>query len=272
MMSWAIDNDTHHGSQGNDFLDGGEARDEIYGRSGDDTLIGGQGFNKLWGGAGKDTFILNHGYGHDIIKDFTNGDDRIQMQPGWSLKSHDGHAEIYAGDDLLAIVERTSNDELTFLYGGKDNNQYTGSWRKLQDQYKTINRSGGYGNDRLAGRWGNDYLWGGGYGDDSFDGGWGDDTLIGGFGNDTLKGGWGNDYLSGKRLNDTLEGGWGDDTLTGGYGVDIVKGGVGKDTFILSYVVGHDIIKDFTIGDDRIVYDTGSKDPTVIPLRIGKSG
>lgn len=122
MMSWMIDNDTHHGSQGNDFLDGGEARDEIYGLSGDDTLKGGQGFNKLWGGAGKDTFILTPGYGHDIIRDFIIGEDLIvfdfESGPYSEInvrlgKSSSGHAAIFAFDDLLAVVEGISPDSLS---------------------------------------------------------------------------------------------------------------------------------------------------------------
>ncbi|MCL2892705.1 immunoglobulin-like domain-containing protein, partial [Brenneria tiliae] len=95
--------------------------------------------------------------------------------------------------------------------------------------------STGDGNDILNGGAGDDILYGQG----------GDDTLIGGAGNDILYGGDGNDTLLGGTGDDILIGGAGDDVLTGGAGADIFKWQAGD--------VGHDVIKDFNIGEgDRI--------------------
>ncbi|MGK4384395.1 retention module-containing protein [Ectopseudomonas oleovorans] len=67
-------NDTLHGRGGNDRLEGGD---------GNDTLIGGKGNDILIGGAGNDTFVWNAddrgGNYHDIIKDFGNGADKLDL-------------------------------------------------------------------------------------------------------------------------------------------------------------------------------------------------
>lgn len=67
-------NDTLHGLGGNDRLEGGD---------GNDTLIGGKGNDILIGGAGNDTFVWNAddrgGNYHDIIKDFGNGADKLDL-------------------------------------------------------------------------------------------------------------------------------------------------------------------------------------------------
>ena len=62
--------DTIVGDRGHDTLDGG---------AGDDTLIGGAGNDSLWGGTGADTFVFAAGHGNDTIKDFTDGDDAIDL-------------------------------------------------------------------------------------------------------------------------------------------------------------------------------------------------
>ena len=98
-------------------------------------------------------------------------------------------------------------------------------------------------------------------GSDTLNGGNGDDTLSGDSGADTLNGGNGNDALFGGRGRDTLNGGKGDDfldggnwidTLDGGAGNDFLIGGNGTDTFVFESGDGHDIIDDFTSGDDKV--------------------
>ena len=60
-----------------DILDGEEGRDNITGSDGRDFIFGDEGNDILAGGAGKDTFIFGtkmHN-GHDVIKDFTIGEE-----------------------------------------------------------------------------------------------------------------------------------------------------------------------------------------------------
>ncbi|MCW5315420.1 hypothetical protein GTQ43_16880 [Nostoc sp. KVJ3] len=119
------------------------------------------------------------------------------------------------------------------------------------------------GKDVTYGTIGNDYLTGG-YGDNKIYGSLGDDTLKGGKGNDILEGGQGNDWLYGGKGNDKMNGGSGNDVLIGGDGNDILVGGDGNDKFVfkrgdslLKYE--SDVIQDFQVGIDKIVFDGWGK-------------
>jgi Ca2+-binding RTX toxin-like protein len=111
-------------------------------------------------------------------------------------------------------------------------------------------------------------------GDDSILGSQGNDILAGDAGNDTLKGGRGKDILNGGSGNDSLKGGSGDDFLTGDSGIDTLTGGQGRDTFFFSdspfpsgiptpgangiaVLNQPDILTDFQIGSDRLIFDAG---------------
>lgn len=98
----------------------------------------------------------------------------------------------------------------------------------------------------------------GGTGHDELEGEGGNDTLRGGSGNDTLKGGDGNDDLDGQEGTDKLFGEAGDDILrVGGSSDDYdrLNGGAGNDTFGF-YGAGQFEISDFTIGEDRLFFDS----------------
>lgn len=103
------------------------------------------------------------------------------------------------------------------------------------------------GHDDLEGGSGNDTLFGGA-GHDDLEGDSGNDQLFGGAGRDDLEGGSGNDRLHGGAGADWLEGGFGDDLLTGGKGADVFEFGDDGET-------GHDVITDFTQGQDRLELD-----------------
>lgn len=111
--------DTLYGYEGNDYLDGGGTSDDL------DFLVG---------GSGTDTFVIGDstgvGYlesvddGHDIsyavITDFSGVDDWIQVHANasYSLGYGDWYGnsnldtEIYAGNDLIAIVQDTTNVDM----------------------------------------------------------------------------------------------------------------------------------------------------------------
>jgi serralysin len=107
---------------------------------------------------------------------------------------------------------------------------------------------------------------------DSLSGRGGSDRLFGGAGFDTLSGGDGNDFLYAGNGSDTLIGGDGVNRLFGGRGEDTfidrcnsgddrMTGGSGYDSFMYSGTltspgIGVDHITDFTIGRDRIYFDT----------------
>ncbi len=81
-MSGGSQNDLISGESGNDFLVGGSGQDTLLGGSGQDTLIGGAGDDVLFGGSGRDTFVFDVASGDDLIRDFRNGQDRIEISSG----------------------------------------------------------------------------------------------------------------------------------------------------------------------------------------------
>jgi VCBS repeat-containing protein len=95
----------------------------------------------------------------------------------------------------------------------------------------------------------------GGNGDDTVNGTAGEDRLFGNNGNDRLFGLDGHDRLEGGNGNDQLFGGRGNDLLIGGQGDDLLEGGLGRDAFVLSAKGGNDVISDFDVANDRLLFD-----------------
>ena len=98
-------NDRIEGSLGNDLLDGREGDDTLVGQGGADRLIGGPGDDILEGGAGNDllrggpgsdsleggegddTFHFAPRSGDDIVLDFGNGEDRMDLSAFTDIQS-----------------------------------------------------------------------------------------------------------------------------------------------------------------------------------------
>jgi Ca2+-binding RTX toxin-like protein len=77
--------DSLSGGDGNDSLFGGKGNDQLFGGAGDDFLSGDRDIDTLTGGQGRDTFALSTGGGLDIITDFDNTTDYIQVPVGVSI-------------------------------------------------------------------------------------------------------------------------------------------------------------------------------------------
>ena len=80
-------NDYLFGSSGRDTLMGNAGADELDGGNFDDVLNGGRGADILTGGSGSDTFVFGLSAGSDLITDFENGVDMIdlaayELEPG----------------------------------------------------------------------------------------------------------------------------------------------------------------------------------------------
>lgn len=71
--------DTLEGGGGRDNLNGGEGRDSIDGGNGKDQIDGGRGSDFLIGGGGRDTFHFAAGSGNDVIEDWKDRQDRIDI-------------------------------------------------------------------------------------------------------------------------------------------------------------------------------------------------
>lgn len=140
---------------------------------------------------------------------------------------------------------------------------------------------GDNGRDQLFGQDGDDTLYGGAqadklYGDEGADllkGAGGRDLLIGGAGTDLLIGGGGQDRLYGGALDDRLLGQNGDDYLDSGEGNDVMFGGAGADMFFYGFGHDQDIIRDFSLGEDKLVFsaiDFGTQDAAELLQTYGQ--
>ncbi|GAA4013992.1 hypothetical protein GCM10022280_10460 [Sphingomonas swuensis] len=95
----------------------------------------------------------------------------------------------------------------------------------------------------------------GGNGNDQLAGTGGEDRLAGENGNDRLFGLDGHDRLDGGSGNDQLYGGTGNDLLIGGKGDDSLEGGAGRDSFVFAGQSGNDVIRDFDLVNDKLVFE-----------------
>lgn len=118
------DNDRLWGDAGRDFLHGGEGDDAIFGGRGDDILVGnagndtldggsgndllraGSGDDSVTGGAGCDVFVFAAGSGHDVITDFEDHLDRLQITSGATIEIiAQGHDTLirYGADEVVIL-------------------------------------------------------------------------------------------------------------------------------------------------------------------------
>ncbi|MEO0362621.1 MAG: cadherin-like domain-containing protein, partial [Pseudomonadota bacterium] len=110
------------GGAGADVLKGGGGRDVLRGGLGDDTLSGGGGDDALIGGDGEDVFFFGANAGGDLIADFEDGVDRIEIAAGGfaSLKIEDtlGGASVeHAGGRIkLTGVDAEDLDASDFIF------------------------------------------------------------------------------------------------------------------------------------------------------------
>ncbi|MCL1468209.1 M10 family metallopeptidase C-terminal domain-containing protein [Argonema galeatum] len=105
-----------NGSQGNDYIIGNQADNLIRGEAGYDILVGGAGADTLVGGGDGDTFVLTPGGGAaDLIMDFVDGQDRLNLQGGLTPNSltftqgtgdngNNTFVQIPGSGELLAVL------------------------------------------------------------------------------------------------------------------------------------------------------------------------
>lgn len=97
------------GEAGADVLNGGGGADIILGGSGSDVIVGDGGDDALAGGGGRDLFVFATGSGDDLIRDFRNNIDRIEIIDGadrfadLQIASNGGAAIIAFGAEEIRL-------------------------------------------------------------------------------------------------------------------------------------------------------------------------
>ncbi|MDO6732141.1 hypothetical protein Q4577_19070 [Marinovum sp. 2_MG-2023] len=104
-------NDTLGGGNGGDILRGQAGNDNLTGGAGNDTIHGGFGDDTMIGGQGADTFIFNATDGNDVIRDFQDDIDSIQLgNNNFSLSVNNGNAVLtFTSGSTLTIEGNFAN-------------------------------------------------------------------------------------------------------------------------------------------------------------------
>ncbi len=107
------------GNNGANRLDGGAGHDTLYGHGGADVLIGGSGDDVMWGGGDADVFLYRTpegggGLGSDLIRDFADGVDRIQLD---GIAGVDDFADlsVSAGASGWAVIGLPDGTTITLM-------------------------------------------------------------------------------------------------------------------------------------------------------------
>ncbi len=102
-LNGGIGRDRLIGGWGPDALDGGGGKDVLTGDGGDDYIFGGMGDDIMTGGAGADTFRFLRTGGHDVITDFNDAEDILDLT--WyalgSVSAAKAMAEWVDGDTVF---------------------------------------------------------------------------------------------------------------------------------------------------------------------------
>jgi Ca2+-binding RTX toxin-like protein len=100
-------------------IEGNSGDNVLSGKGGADTLDGHAGKDILHGGASSDTFVFSTGSGKDVIADFENGLDKIDLQDFHAVSDFadlQAHHLKVSGDDLII---RYGHDSITISNMGK---------------------------------------------------------------------------------------------------------------------------------------------------------
>jgi len=117
-----LDDDILIGGTGADTLNGGNGNDNLTGDNGADTLFGGDGNDFLTGGNGVDTFVFTQtsSTSFDVIEDFENGTDRIDVSDlagdfdDLNIVDNGGNVAIFfSADQAVTFINLTDVDDLT---------------------------------------------------------------------------------------------------------------------------------------------------------------
>jgi Ca2+-binding RTX toxin-like protein len=249
------------GASGNDIIIGNQQNNNFQGGDGNDTFVGSAGKDAIFGGEGIDIVdysslgqavsigvagTINKGsLGTDTVQSIETiiGATGLSNSIDGSTASLDVSLVANLSQNSLVVSGIPNLQPLTFtvknfvdVFGTSEDDTIIGN-----DLSNSL--LGGNGNDIIRGNDGTDFLFGEG----------GNDFLDGGSGTDFLSGGAKDDILIGNLANDVIDGGDGNDLIVGGDAADVLTGGADFDKFqYFTPTEGGDLIKDFTVGEDKI--------------------
>lgn len=110
--------DTLCGGRGNDTMFGGEGDDSLSGDAGSDLLFGDRGTDTLFGGAGADGFGLSANSENNLVRDFTQNEDYLQLvgeltPAQLNIVQVDSNTVIQLEGRTLATLENVTASEIT---------------------------------------------------------------------------------------------------------------------------------------------------------------
>ncbi|MDO5151232.1 MAG: DUF2974 domain-containing protein, partial [Oscillospiraceae bacterium] len=117
-------NDTVHGSEGTDIINGGLGEDTIYAGNGDDIINGGFDNDKIYAGKGMDT--VHGGYNDDLIYGGSGNDELYGDRGNDFINGNEGNDVIDGGSGTNTLLGGDNSDryifktEAEYLYGNCD--------------------------------------------------------------------------------------------------------------------------------------------------------
>lgn len=106
-------NDTFYGGADNDTLIGGAGADALIGSAGDDNIDGGAGNDFYLGGTGADVFMWSDGFGVDVVKDFTDGIDRLDFTNHSGVNALGDLTINQSGNHTVITMAIPNGDQIT---------------------------------------------------------------------------------------------------------------------------------------------------------------
>lgn len=142
-LDGGLKNDKLFGEAGSDLLLGGSGNDYLDGGSGDDILNGGSGNDTLVGGGNKDTFVFQTGFGTDIITDFRDGVDLIDLRAFTNFGDDDDDDNRKSVFGTLSITPNPANGANVLItssltgFGRITLNNFTGTLNQSDFLFRT---------------------------------------------------------------------------------------------------------------------------------------
>ena len=97
------------GSAGNDMFTGDAENNFLGGAAGNDTLDGGAGSDILQGGSGADIFVFGDNSGSDVVVDFEDGIDLLDVSGLSGVTSFEDLTLIDAGGSRTIVTDSEGN-------------------------------------------------------------------------------------------------------------------------------------------------------------------